>query len=201
MCKMNEVFKVIFLILVMSFIVAACANKVSEVDESETYFVPEAANQFAMDKETETSAIEETKAHHIYPEDFTLPVSKELSIGEKQFLTRINYIKNHIDDFKDTTIIVEGMYGWYTSWDKTFEFPMVYRNGPGCCGDDQYGGFFLVNIDQTAYQIDDWIEVKGKPFIYEHTDSEGELQKYLFLLVEEVKVKSVKERRAEMVND
>ena len=122
-------------------------------------------------------------------------------IGEKQYLTKINYIYNNVDKFKDSTILVEGMYGLYTSWDETFKFPIVYRNGPSCHGDDQFGGFFLVNIDTNLFTVDDWIKVKGKPFMYEHTDSEGEIQKFLFLLVEEVKTLGVKERKAEMVNN
>ena len=89
----------------------------------------------------------------------------------------------------------------YKSWDETFVFPIVYRNGPAEYGDDQYGGFYLVNINQDIYHLNDWIKVKGKPFIYEHTDSEGELQKFLFLVVENIDVLTLKERKAEMVNN
>lgn len=195
--------EIVVLVSIMSliFTLFSCKNLLgSKDDETETLYIPEAANQFALDKETEVETIEETKAHHIYPKDYKLPVNPEITIGEKDFLTRINYIYNHIDEFKNSDIIVEGMYGWYTSWDKTFEFPMVYRNGPSCCGDDQYGGFYLVNIDQTQYEIDDWIEVKGKPFMYEHKDSEGEMQHFLFLLVTDIKKLTTKERKAEMVN-
>lgn len=193
----------VLLIVAMAAIMVlfSCKSFLVKSAEEETLYVPEAANQFALDKETEVETVEATKAHHIYPEGFKLAPSAEITIGEKDFLTRINYIYNHVDDFKDTDIIVEGMYGWYTSWDKTFEFPMVYRNGPSCCGDDQYGGFYLVNIDQTQYEIDDWIVVKGKPFMYEHKDSEGENQYFLFLLVTEINKLTTKERKAEMVNN
>ena len=37
--------------------------------------------------------------------------------------------------------------------------------------------------------------------MYEHTDSEGEVKKYLFILVEDIKILSLKERKAEMVNN
>ena len=117
---------------------------------------------------------------------------------EPQFFAEM---ANHIEQFEKTKIIVEGMYGMYTSWDGTFTFPMVYRNGPSEYGDDQYGGFYLVNVPTEYLNIDDWLKVKGTPFMYEHTDSEGEVQKYLFLLAETCEVLPTKERKAEMVND
>ena len=190
-----------FLLPIFLLLLISCTVNKNIVVESESIFIPEPANKFAADKETEVETVKETPAHHIYDENFKVPAENTLTIGEKNFLTRINYIYNHIDEFANTVVTVEGMYGLYTSWDSTFKFPMVYRNGPGCCGDDQYGGFYLVNIDQTKFEIDDWIEVKGTPFMYEHTDSEGEVQKYLFLLVSDVKKLSLKERKAEMVNN
>lgn len=192
---------IVELVLCVSIILFSCLSLKEEVVVKETYRVPEAANQFALDKETETSTVEETKAHHIYPVDFKMTVDKEVSIGEKNFLTRINYIYNNIDSFANSTIVVEGMYGIYTSWDGTFEFPMVYRNGPGCCGDDQYGGFYMVNIPQEQFELNDWIEVKGTPFLYEHKDSENEVTNYLFLLVSSIEKRPTKDRKAEMVNN
>ena len=195
-----------FIFLCATFLTTALlySCNISENDEhteTTTTFMLEPANQFAVDKETEVETIEQTKAHREYPADFKLSADTEVVIGEKQFLTKINYIYNNVDKFVNSTIIVEGMYGWYKSWDETFEFPMVYRNGPAEYGDDQYGGFYLVNIDQTAYNLNDWIKVRGKPFMYEHIDTDGELQKFLFLLVEKADVLSLKERKAEMVNN
>lgn len=164
-------------------------------------YIPEAANQFAYDKETEVETIEPTKAHRNWPSNFKLNPSTEIVIGEKQFLTKIHHIHNNIDLYKNSTIIVEGMYGKYKSWDGTFESPIVYRNGPSEHGDDQFGGFFLVNIDESAYNINDWIRVTGKPFMHENTDSEGEIQHFLFLNVEKIDILSLKDRKAEMVND
>ena len=195
-----------FLIFMMTFLmmsIFACSEYKVELDnaETETLYVVEPANQFAIDKETEVETAKPTEAHKPYPADFKLAPAAEVTIGEKDFLTRINYIYNHIDDFAASKIIVEGMYGLYTSWDKTFEFPIVYRNGPGDYGDDSFGGFYLVNIPLENFTIDDWIRVKGTPFMYEHTDSEGEVQKYLFLLVETYEILPVKDRKAEMVNN
>lgn len=195
-------FKSILIITALSLtVLLTSCTAPTTIEEQESLFIPVPANQFAMDKETEVETIEPTKAHREYPEDFRLSPDLEIVIGEKQFLTKINYIYNNIEKFQNSDIIVEGMYGLYKSWDGTFEFPMVYRNGPAEHGDDQYAGFYLVNINQELYKIDDWIRVKGKPFMYEHTDSENELQKFLFLLVEQVDVLPLKERKAEMMNN
>ena len=195
--------KIIFILcLVLGLCLMACGNGSKlAINETAENFVPAAANQFAIDKENEEETIQPTLAHRPYPSDFTMPVGGEVTIGEKQFLTRINYIYNNIEKYEKTKIIVEGMYGQYTSWDGTFTFPMVYRNGPAEYGDDQYGGFYLVNVPSEHLNIDDWIKVKGTPFMYEHTDSEGEVQRYLFLLAESCEVLPTKERKAEMVND
>lgn len=194
--------KTIYILGIVSLLSVCISCGVDDLqNESESIFTVEPANQFAVDKETEVETIEPTKAHREYPADFKLVPDTEVVIGERQFLTKINYIYNNIEKFENSSIVVEGMYGMYKSWDETFVFPIVYRNGPAEYGDDQYGGFYLVNINQELYHLNDWIKVKGKPFIYDHTDSEGELQKYLFLVVENIEVLSLKERKAEMVNN
>lgn len=198
---MLKIFKIIILILLSATLFLSCRTEIMHDVEATDVFMPEPANQFAMDKETEVETIEPTKAHREYPADFKLAPDTEVVIGEKQFLTKINYIFNNIEKFENSSIIVEGMYGIYKSWDETFTFPIVYRNGPAEYGDDQYGGFYLVNINQDLYHLNDWIKVKGKPFIYEHTDSEGEVQKFLFLVAENVEVMTLKDRKAEMVNN
>ena len=196
----NKTIKNICILSTIILFLFSCTNN-NVLEEMEEAFILEPANQFAVDKETMIETIEPTKAHREYPADFKLFPDTEVVIGEKQFLTKINYIYNNIDKFANSSIVVEGMYGLYKSWDETFEFPMVYRNGPGEYGDDQYGGFYLVNINQEFYHLNDWVKVKGKPFIYEHTDSEGEVQKFLFLVVEQMDILTLKDRKAEMVNN
>lgn len=66
-----------------------------------------------------------------------------LEIGEKMFLTQISDMYCNFDHYKDKTIIVEGMYAQFYSWDGSETAPVVYRNGPGCCGNDGWGGFLL----------------------------------------------------------
>ena len=189
----------IFALCLMAFLFA-CSTPYDEESINSNY-IPEAANQFALDKETEVETNEPTKAHRNWPSNFKLNPAKEIAIGEKQYLTKINYIYNNIDQFLESTIIIEGMYGQYTSWDGTFKSPMVYRNGPAEHGDDQYGGFYLVNINEQAYTLNDWIRVEGKPFMYDHTDTDGEIQHFLFLNVEKIDILTVKDRKPEMVND
>lgn len=201
----NAYFNVIKIVALSFLLIASflfsCSRSSYIENELDLSYIPEAANQFAYDKETEVETIEPTKAQRNWPSNFRLNPSSEIVIGEKQFLTKIHHIHKNIDLYQDSTIIVEGMYGKYRSWDGTFESPIVFRNGPAEHGDDQYGGFFLANIDESAYDINDWLKVTGKPFIRENTDSEGEIQHFLFINVEKIEVLGLKERKAEMVND
>ena len=176
----KKILKIILTIFVLLSLFSCNDNELqSNIDE--TFYIPEPANKFAIDKETEVETIEPTLAHRPYPENFELKPANEIVIGEKEFLTKINYIYNNIELFDKTKFIVEGMYGIYTSWDETFQSVMVYRNGPAEYGDDQYGGFYLLNVPLDDNLIDEWIKVKGTAYMHEHTDSEGEIQKFLFL--------------------
>lgn len=114
-----------------------------------------------------------------------------LEIREKLFLTQINDIYLNIDNYKDKTIKVEGMYGILASYDSEEEYSVVYRNGPGCCGNDGWGGFFL-NYDGELPEENDWIEVIGTPELVQdgtYTD--------LYLNVTSLQIKE--ERGAEFV--
>ena len=68
----------------------------------------------------------------------------------------------NFDRYKDKTIIVEGMYAQFYSWDGSETAPVVYRNGPGCCGNDGWGGF-LLKYDGEFPNENDWIRVTGHP--------------------------------------
>lgn len=85
-----------------------------------------------------------------------------LEIGEKMFLTQISDMYCNFDRYKDKTIIVEGMYAQFYSWDGSETAPVVYRNGPGCCGNDGWGGF-LLKYDGEFPNENDWIRVTGHP--------------------------------------
>lgn len=91
-----------------------------------------------------------------------------VEIKEKMFLTQINDIYYNFDDYNGKIIKVEGMYSTF-DFDESEKGHMVYRNGPGCCGNDGWGGF-LLNYDGEYPEDNDWIEVIGTPEIIEKGD-------------------------------
>ncbi len=117
--------------------------------------------------------------------------SQVLEIGEKMFLSQINDIYFNFDDYKDKTIVVEGMYSLLTSWDGGETCPSVYRRGPGCCGNDGWGGF-LLRYDGELPQENDWIRVVGTPKL----EQDGFFSN-LYLEVSSIELKT--ERGAEFV--
>ncbi len=119
--------------------------------------------------------------------------SQVIEINEKIFLQKINDIYFNFDDYKDSTIIIEGMFSFFESIDGKETRPVVYRNGPGCCGNDGWGGFFLI-YDAAYPQENDWIRVVGKPILVQ---AEGGWLE-LFLEVETMEVKE--ERGSEFVS-
>ncbi len=116
-----------------------------------------------------------------------------VEINEKIFLQKINDIYFNFDDYKDSTIVIEGMFSYFENMDGTETRPVVYRNGPGCCGNDGWGGFFLI-YEEEYPQENDWIRVVGRPVLVE---AEGGWLE-LFLEVESVEVKE--ERGLEFVS-
>lgn len=117
--------------------------------------------------------------------------SNVLEIGEKMFLAQIDDIYFNFDEYKDKTIVVEGMYTLFHSFDGEETVPAVYRRGPGCCGNDGWGGF-LLKYDGEPLNENDWVRVTGTPELV--------VEKYyinLFLNVSNIEVKT--ERGAEFV--
>lgn len=118
--------------------------------------------------------------------------SDVIEIKERVFIAQINDIYSNFADYEGKTIIVEGMYSEFQVSEDSPKMPVVYRKGPGCCGNDGWGGFFL-RYDGQLPKENDWIRVQGKPLI-----EEGEDGYYnLFLQVDSLEVK--KERGAETV--
>ncbi len=85
-----------------------------------------------------------------------------IEISEEVFIAQINDIYYNFECYADKTIVVEGMYSVFYAWDEQLSCPGVYRNGPGCCGNDGWGGFML-NYDGDLPQDNDWIRVTGTP--------------------------------------
>ena len=200
--KMNGRLKIVILGFITLVALTSCYKPMGESsDSSDDFYVVNAANAYAIENETEIETLAPTEEHRPVDESFIIRPAREIVIGERPYMTSIKFIYNHIDDFLESHIIVEGMYGMYYSWDETFISPMVYRNGPGDYGDDRFSGFYIEENPDYNLHLNDWIRVKGTPYMHEHVDSDGEAQKYMFLKVESLEVLSTRERKSEMVND
>lgn len=203
------------ILLCVSMLLFGCGEE--ELAQGETYAnSPLAANaKQAAQQANAKNTTKETRAQHEYGE-VSVDDKNTLVIGEKLFLTQINDIYNNFQRYDGKTIVVEGMLGNYTEWDNSMQNAVVFRNGPGCCGNDGWGGFYLsdmtpkakadgqgmlYNYDKSGedIEIDDWIKVTGKPALYEGTDTEGTKHRYLFLEVEKIENYKDKNRGAEYV--
>lgn len=123
-----------------------------------------------------------------------IPEGDILEIKEKLFITQINDMYYNFESYKDKTVIVEGMFTEMVSFDGKNKYPAVYRLGPGCCGNDGWGGF-LLDYKKAFPKYDDWIRVTGKPVLEKTSDGYDNL--YLKVISLEVKT----ERGAEFVKN
>lgn len=100
-----------------------------------------------------------------------------IEIKENVFISQINDIYFNFDDYKDKTIIVEGIYSIFESAVSDMTSAVVYRNGPGCCDNDGWAGFLLKYNGEIKPKENDWIRVTGTPEL-EKTE-EGYVNLYL----------------------
>ncbi len=114
-----------------------------------------------------------------------------LVIGETMFLTQIDDIYYNFEGYEDTTVVVQGMYTMLCDEEGAPFASAVYRRGPGCCGNDGWGGF-LLKYDGELPKENDWIEVTGTPELV----ADGDFQD-LYLKVTKLEV--LEERGAEFV--
>ncbi|WP_262428359.1 TIGR03943 family putative permease subunit [Paratissierella segnis] len=171
-------YKMMCTILFLCMLLSACGSGVGKAD-------------FEEPSSSETTEIQMPVASDSLEEDDKSSDSDILEIGEKMFLTQINDIYFNFDDYKDKTIVVEGIYALFYSWDGNETTPVVYRNGPGCCGNDGWGGF-LLKYDGNFPNENDWIRVTGTPELVTE-----EYYTDLYLNVSSIEVKT--ERGAEFV--
>ena len=196
------------MILILYITITSCKNDniiSNDITIDDYDYNIEAVNEYAFNDKTISETVKEIKEHHNYPY-LDLGDSNPIVISEKQFLTRLANLYNNIDKYKDRDVSIDGLYGNFVSYDGSFDFPMVYRNGPGCCKDDKYGGIYLVNLENvvnegTQIVEGDFVSVLGSPFLYEYTDSNGNVKNYLFLITKSIAVLPTNRRGAEMVND
>lgn len=194
---------IIILNIILVILLSACGEQ--ELAQGETYGktyidAPIPANKKVIEAEEQDKILQETKESHNYDSSKINKDQNTIVIGEKLFLTQIDDIYNNYQRYEDKTVVVEGMLGNFTEWDDSFSNAVVFRNGPGCCGNDGWGGFFLPDMeakkegDSVIYcykgeqdiELDDWIRVTGKPELYEGTDTEGTKKYYLFLAVDKI---------------
>lgn len=118
-----------------------------------------------------------------------IPEGDILEIKEKMFITQINDIYFNFESYKDKTIIVEGMFTYLASYLDDSKFPAVYRLGPGCCGNDGWGGFML-DWNGKYPELEEWIRVVGKPVIKQYKGYQDLYLKVLSLEVKQERGKS-----------
>jgi Predicted membrane protein len=83
-----------------------------------------------------------------------------VEIEERLFMTQISDIYYNFDEYAEKTIKVEGLYGKEESMIDGSALNTVFRYGPGCCGNDGWGGFYLIYAGEYP-ELDDWIAVTG----------------------------------------
>lgn len=100
------------------------------------------------------------------------PSPAVIEIKEKLFIAQTNDVFANPDEYMGKTIRWEGMY-------TLLEYPgtgyasqhMVYRNGPGCCGNDGMAGFEII-WDGKYPNENDWVQAEGEIEFY--TDAGAE---------------------------
>jgi uncharacterized membrane protein YcgQ (UPF0703/DUF1980 family) len=83
-----------------------------------------------------------------------------LEIGEKFFIQQCNDIYYNPESYEGTVVKLEGIYDEYFDEYRGETSHAVYRNGPGCCGNDGVAGF-VFQYDGAFPTQNDWVEVTG----------------------------------------
>lgn len=157
--------KTLIIILLIMFILTGCVKKTgAENADNPNNTQSQDVTVLKRDKEqpAESENVETAKTNENIEADGNdnTDNNEVIEITEKMFLTQINDIYYNFEDYKGKIIKVQGMYDSGESYLDGNMLHMVYRNGPGCCGNDGWGGFYL-NYDGEYPIINDWIEVTG----------------------------------------
>ena len=118
-----------------------------------------------------------------------------IEIPEDYFLTQVNDIYTNAEDYLGRTIKYQGIFekSTYGEGDKQEQIIYVFRNSPGCCGNDGTAGFEIL-WDGDIPEQESWVEVEGVLQSYEDADG----NKFLQLKVNSLNV--LKERGKEFVS-
>ena len=177
-------------LLVLTFLLSGCAETVG----SSSFSAP--SDNTEVDTTQVDTVVAEEEATATQPTtniEIDLDDPNVVEIGETLFLTQINDIYYNFADYEDKTIVVEGMYTTLYTWDGSSSCSAVYRLGPGCCGNDGWGGFLLVLNSDSLPRENDWVQVIGTP---ELVSSDGG---YTDLYLNVISIEVMTERGEEFV--
>ncbi len=193
--------KILGLILLVLVMVLGYIVYNESVDKEKTSYIidfenSEDSNNKDMEdsKQTNTDNSEKTDTNeNLNTSDKIIDNKNIMEIREKMFIAQIEDIYYNIEDFKDKYIKIEGMYSVVEPEEGDIgKVHFVYRNAPGCCGNDGWAGFML-NYDGEYPNTNDWIQVVGTPEIVKNGVYED-----LYLNV--ISIEVMEERGAEFVN-
>ncbi len=196
--KMKKILGLILLVLVM---VLGYIVYNESVDKEKTSYIIDFENSedgnnkdMERSKQTNTDNSEKTDTNeNLNTSDKIIDNKNIMEIREKMFIAQIEDIYYNIEDFKDKYIKIEGMYSVVEPEEGDIgKVHFVYRNAPGCCGNDGWAGFML-NYDGEYPNTNDWIQVVGTPEIIKNGVYED-----LYLNV--ISIEVMEERGAEFVN-
>jgi len=103
-------------------------------------------------------------------------------IKEKYYITQLNQIYSKKEEYIGKTISLEGLF--HIDYINGSAYCMVYRNTPGCCGNDGIAGFDVV-FDGQKPKDGSWVSVTGKLEEVTH-----ENKKYLQLRLTNIEIKN-----------
>ena len=83
-----------------------------------------------------------------------------VEIREKMFIQQCTDIFTNPDDYKGKIIRLEGIYSTFYDVEGT-QVHYIYRNTPGCCGNDGQTGFEFVINSGEEFTENDWLEIEG----------------------------------------
>lgn len=193
--------KILGLILLVLVIVIGYVVYNASADKDKTSYIidfenSEDGNNKDMEdsKQTNTDNSEKIDTNeNLNTSDKIIDNKNIIEIREKMFIAQIEDIYYNIEDFKDKYIKIEGMYSVVEPEEGDIgKVHFVYRNAPGCCGNDGWAGFML-NYDGEYPNTNDWIQVVGTPEIVKNGVYED-----LYLNV--ISIEVMEERGAEFVN-
>jgi len=87
---------------------------------------------------------------------------KILEIRETLFIQQVSDVHVNTDEYLGKTVKLEGIYGENPNSGGGEPQRFVYRNSPGCCGNDGVVGFVVLLGDCPAPKPNAWVEATGK---------------------------------------